>query len=92
MIGAPFDRIAAERIVQFGGVNSDSTVVGGKYAVCDLTFLLGCYHLRVLMGWRTHMQVNFPDVVNNMSANLQLCIIAHGEPRLSVGIILMICS
>lgn len=91
MTGAPFGRIDAERIVLFGGLNSESTVVGGKYAACDLTFLVGCHDMGLSIDRCTHMQLNFPDAVNSRSAVLQPCIIAHGEPRLSVGIILVAC-
>ena len=50
MTGAPFGRIVAERMVQFGGLSSESTVVGGKYAACDLTFLVGCHDMTLSMG------------------------------------------
>ena len=50
MTGAPFGRMAADRIVQLGGLNSESTGVGGKYAACDLTFLVGRHDMKLSMG------------------------------------------
>jgi hypothetical protein len=89
MTGAPFGRMVAESMVQLGVLINESTETGVKYADCDLTFLLGCQiDIRFYNELSTHMQLNRPNVDNNSSADLQLWIIAHGEPRLNVDMIL----